>query len=384
MSPSPAGLETPPETRLQKVSSRHVVALDGLRGLAVLFVILYHVNSTAWGTTFLDRIVRAPLKIGWAGVDLFFVLSGFLITGILLDTRQSPHYFRSFYARRALRIFPLYYLVLTASLLITRFTPALNYVLPIPHDRIFYFVYLNKWWPLLRDTWHANIIGHFWSLAVEEQFYLLWSLCVFLVSPRLLKPVTAVGILGALAIRLVLYAHSGVTRELVENTFARMDSLLAGAFLASAVRSPEFLKRIQKYVYLLGITSALLALAIFYGSKNEGLMDTLGLTLLALAFGALLLKTFVTDGSWNSPLQRFLSNRQLTTVGTYSYGMYVYHVPILYFSHAALTRFFPLDNNLWNTGILMIVVLAITFGVAKVSFDMFESRFLRLKKYFCA
>lgn len=220
MSPSPAGLETPPETRLQKVSSRHVVALDGLRGLAVLFVILYHVNSTAWGTTFLDRIVRAPLKIGWAGVDLFFVLSGFLITGILLDTRESPNYFRSFYARRALRIFPLYYLVLTASLLITRFTPALNYVLPIPHDRIFYFVYLNNWWPLLRDTWHANIIGHFWSLAVEEQFYLLWSLCVFLVSPKLLKPVAAVGILSALAIRLALYAHSGVTRDLVENTFA--------------------------------------------------------------------------------------------------------------------------------------------------------------------
>lgn len=109
-------------------------------------------------------------------------------------------------------------------------------------------------------------------------------------------------------------------------------------------------------------------------------MDTLGLTLLALAFGALLLRCFVTDGSSNSPLQRFLSNRQLTTTGTYSYGMYVYHVPILHFSHAALRRFFPLANNLWSTGILMIIVLAITFGVAKVSFDVFESPFSALKE----
>lgn len=193
----------------------------------------------------------------------------------------------SFYARRALRIFPLYYLVLTATLLITHFTPALNYVLSMPHDRIFYFVYLS---------------GRSYA------------------TPG--TPTSS--------------ATSGVWREWIR--------FLPAHFLPSAVRRPELLKRIQKYVYALGITSALLALAIFYGRTNEGLMDTLGLTLLALAFGALVLRAFVTDGSSNSRLQRFLSNRQLMTAGTYSYGMYVYHVPILHFSHALVRRFFPLET----------------------------------------
>ncbi len=221
-------LAVPAETRTRNLSALHVKALDGVRGLAVLMVILYHMEYLAPRSSLWAKALLAPLRIGWAGVDLFFVLSGFLITGILLDTRESPNYFRSFYARRALRIFPLYYLVLSGILVLAHFTSTLNYVLPVSHDRFFYFVYLNNWWPFLRDTWHGNILGHFWSLAVEEQFYLLWSLCVFAIARRHIRLAALCGIAGALVIRCALFLHGGTTRDVIENTFSRMDALLVG------------------------------------------------------------------------------------------------------------------------------------------------------------
>ncbi len=375
----------PAETRARKLSSLHVKALDGVRGIAVLMVIIYHMEYLAPRSSLWERALIAPLRIGWAGVDLFFVLSGFLITGILLDTRRSPNYFKSFYARRALRIFPLYYVVLSAILILSHFTGALDYVLPIPHDRIFYFFYLNNWWPLLRDTWHGNILGHFWSLAVEEQFYLLWSVCVFFLSQRRIKLAAVLGIAGALVIRCLLFAHEGVTRNIVENTFSRMDTLLVGAFLASAVRDPEFLKRAKPLIYTIGAGSAAGALLIFYGVRSEAATDIVGLSLLAFAFGAFVLRAFVTDDRPRQSLQLLLCSNQLTTLGKYSYGMYVYHVPLLHAMRSLARRAGVLpEKNIWLTLLFMFAVVTATFVIAKFSFDLFESRFLQLKQYFRA
>lgn len=375
----------PAETRAQRLSVLHVKALDGLRGIAVLMVVLYHMEYLAPRPTLWARALTAPLRIGWSGVDLFFVLSGFLITGILLDTRGSPNYFRSFYARRALRIFPLYYLVLSAILILSHFTSALDYVLPSPHDRIFYFLYLNNWWPLLRDTWHGNIIGHFWSLAVEEQFYLLWSLCVFVVSQRRIRLAAVLGIAGALVIRCVLLADAGNARNIVENTFSRMDALLVGAFLASTVRDPDFLKRAKPHIYVIGAGSAIAALLIFYAARSQAATDTVGFSLLAFAFGALVLKAFVTNGQPHLRLQQMLCSRQLTALGKYSYGMYIYHVPLLHAMRSLVRHSrLPVEHNLWLTLLFMLAVVSVTFLIAKVSFDFFETRFLQLKKYFRA
>ena len=323
------------------------------------------------------------MRIGWSGVDLFFVLSGFLITGILLDTRESPNYFRSFYARRALRIFPLYYLVLSAILIAAHFFPYINKLIPIPHDRPFYFFYLNNWWPLLRDTWHGNIIGHFWSLAVEEQFYLLWSVCVFAVRPKHILRLVVGGIAGAFLIRCGLYTHSGVTRDLIENTFSRMDALLAGAFVAILVRDPGLLARVKTYVYRLGILSGCVVLALIYVYGNEGLMDTFGYSCLAFAYAAWVLFSFARSGD-GSALQKILCSKKLTTIGKYSYGMYVYHVPILTATSLIGSRLLYFRESTALLVLFILVVIALTFITAKLSFDLYESRFLRLKKYFRA
>ncbi len=373
----------PPEAGTTKLSARHVTALDGVRGIAVLLVILFHASEYAQGHGLLDKLVIAPLRIGWSGVDLFFVLSGFLITGILLDTRQSPNYFRSFYARRALRIFPLYYLVLTAVLLAAHFWPKLDKSLPIAHDRIFYFLYLNNWWPLLRDTWHGNIIGHFWSLAVEEQFYLFWSLCVFIVRPKHIMRVALGGIAGAFLIRCCLYAHSGLTRDLVENTFARMDSLLVGAFLAGLVRRPDLLGRIKPYLYKLGVASAVGVIFLLCAVENAGVRQIFAFSLLAFAYGAAVLFAYSKSGE-TSRAQRLLCSTQLTTLGKYSYGMYVYHVPILFAVGLILGRFVYFRERLGLVLLFMGLSFTLTFMTAKLSFDLYESQFLRLKKYFRA
>ncbi len=379
-----APVPVPPETRARRISAHHVKALDGIRGVAVLMVILFHMESLLPRSSVFANALSIALRIGWSGVDLFFVLSGFLITGILLDTRDSPNYFRSFYARRALRIFPLYYLVLSVILISSHFTNVLDYVLPIPHDRIFYFFYLNNWWPLLRDTWHGNIIGHFWSLAVEEQFYLLWSLCVFAIPPKRIRLAALMGIGGALVIRCALFAYAGLTRNLVENTFCRMDALLAGAFLASAVRSPQFLERVKPYIYMIGAGSAAALLLLFYVVKSEAVMNTIELSLPALAFGALVLKAFATATHPHLRLQQILCSGALTSLGKYSYGMYVYHVPTLFVMRALVRRKIALEHSVGLTLLFMFTVVIVSFLVAKISFDLFEARFLQLKRYFRA
>ena len=368
MQPAPA------EAHKGKVSALHVTALDGIRGIAVLIVIFWHASAYLQGTSVLDRLLRAPMRIGWSGVDLFFVLSGFLITGILLDTRESPNYFRSFYARRALRIFPLYYLVLGAILVAAHFFPYINKLVPIPHDRPFYFFYLNNWWPLLKDTWHGNIIGHFWSLAVEEQFYVLWSICVFAVPPKHLLRVVVGGIVGAFFIRCGLYAHSGVTRDLIENTFSRMDALLAGAFVAILVRDSRLLARIKSYVYGIGTACGSVVLALIYVYGNEGVMDTFGYSCLAFVYAVWVLSSFVRSGD-GSATQKFLCSKKLTTIGKYSYGMYVYHVPILTATSLLLSRLIYFRESTALSVLFILLVVGVTFITAKMSFDLYESRF---------
>ena len=159
-------------------------ALDGVRGLALLIVV---VHNTAWisGTSnhFTFKLYTSAAAAGWAGVQLFFVLSGFLITGILLDTQHAPNYFRRFYVRRTLRIFPLYFLMLAVAVFV---------VAPLQRDSSWaqsvhsyqwtYWLYVSNWTEPFGYSVHG--LSHLWSLAVEEQFYLIWPLVVWWLSSR--------------------------------------------------------------------------------------------------------------------------------------------------------------------------------------------------------
>ncbi len=219
---------------------RHRPELDGIRGLAILGVLCSHgVSLTAvvgnnhftagdiWAKMFLT-----PL---WGGVDLFFVLSGFLITDILLQSKTANNYFSSFYARRILRIFPVYYLVLVCSLLVGHFSIALAAQLPPSLSwRSAYFIYLQNW-PVF---WHGyktegGVWGAYWSLAVEEQFYFIWPIVVLHMSEKTITRICWLGLVCALLLRIYLYNHYfGSNFGLLQITSSRVDGLFAGAALS--------------------------------------------------------------------------------------------------------------------------------------------------------
>src|SRR5437870_557283 len=162
-----------------------VRALDGLRGIAILMVMLYH-QTVMVGSTGIDRFVGFWTLSGWIGVDLFFVLSGFLITGILSDSKGATGYFRNFYARRVLRIFPLYYGVVAFSLLILPYIPhwKLENLARIKGDELWYWTYLSNFSIAAHAAFRHGILDVSWSLSIEEQFYLMWPLLVLLLSRR--------------------------------------------------------------------------------------------------------------------------------------------------------------------------------------------------------
>jgi len=226
--------------QMGKGDQRQIPGLDGVRGLAVLLVIAYHYRLALRSEDVFSKIWIHGSSLGWCGVDIFFVLSGFLITGILLDMKGTPHYFRNFYARRTLRIFPLYFGVLAVVYLllplIARARLAPDYW-PFHHWQMWQWTYLTNFGMAIHGPPAAMTsqisLGHFWTLSVEEHFYLFWPAIVFALSPRQLK--AACIFLGgaALILRCVLaFGHL----NLIGLTPFRLDTLCLGGLLAIYAR----------------------------------------------------------------------------------------------------------------------------------------------------
>ncbi len=369
------------------ISRQHVPALDGLRGLAILLVMLHHFESVLPGGNKVADIIKGVIYAGWSGVDLFFVLSGFLITGILIDTKRTTNYFSSFYARRILRIFPLYYSVLTVIVVLARifYQPWMDNVMAIRPDHIYYFLYLDNWLVLLHDTWHANIIGHFWSLAVEEQFYLIWPMCVWLVPERHLAKLAVCGCGFALLFRFVLVSAYGPSPAIILNTFARMDALLAGACCAMVVRRGHLMYHVRPWLLpaiILALVSVLW-IDLFHGETRSlgSYTQTVGYSFWALGYAALLLR-LVSDQGGQSILQKICRVTWLRAMGKYSYGLYTFHVPILMVYSLLFGPVLKLGVNPWTSIVFFVFLFVISFVVAKMSYELFEQRFLRMKNRF--
>jgi peptidoglycan/LPS O-acetylase OafA/YrhL len=366
--------------------------LDGIRGLAIIGVLCSHGVSLIGlfegpNLSFLDKFVMYSMSPLWGGVDLFFALSGFLISGILLTTKSKQHYFSSFYARRVLRIFPIYYLVLVASLVTSHYLPAISSQLPPTESwKVAYFLYLQNW-PVF---WHGAKImsgfwGIYWSLAVEEQFYLIWPLLVFLLSPVNLIRVCIVGFVCALPLRIFMSAYVfGGNFGLAQITTSRVDGLLLGSACAIYMYQHHRPVPLRWIVWALcGGASIMGYIVVFHHAElvsPSRWILTFGISGFALLSGSVV----ALSQHHAPPIQRFLTYPLLRQFGKYSYGIYVYHLfiflPLRNFisQHRTFFTEFTLPERL----VVIALSAGIAFGLAKFSYDVFESRLLRLKRYF--
>jgi len=364
----------------------HLVPLDGLRGLAILLVLLLHFTTDmeiAGGT--LAAAVRSVFQIGWVGVDLFFVLSGFLITGILADNRGSDRYFSAFYARRALRILPVYFLAVVAAFhLLPRVFEGFD-TGGVRTEAAFWLFLTN--FVQLPDQL-ARTVGHFWSLAIEEQFYLMWPLVVLFTTRQQARRIAFLTVILSPIARFVAL-QAGVSGGSVYHfTPFRLDGLATGAFIALSMRDPEARAALRKLSTIGGIAAAVVA-AVLFGPVHipEPLslrLDfTIGFSSLCIGFGSLLTRVVLAEPG--SRLCRMLSRPVLVTLGTYSYAMYLVHVPLLrVVSKLAVPPEWPPSQEwplLWVLGYTAVLSL-LTLGAALVSWQLIEKPFLALKRRF--
>jgi peptidoglycan/LPS O-acetylase OafA/YrhL len=363
-------------------------ALDGIRALAVLLVFALHYGGGSHGGLLL-RVLNEVRSRGALGVDLFFVLSGFLITGILFDTRNDSHYFKRFFARRSVRIFPIVYLLFA---ILAVLTPVLGYVWY--WKQALFLVYLGNLAAnadfglyLLRSVKHPAAeasLSHLWSLCVEEQFYIVWPLVVWLVRDRVkLIWTSAVLCLVALGLRLVMLASVSTATAALwipRSLPFRLDSLLFGAILALILRGPAAhpLQRSMKWIFLS-------AFAVFFvGERLSPAFDSVWeLAWMPTVIGVAAMGLIGGTLRQGSTFYRVFSLRPLKVIGKYSYGFYVYH---LVWSKAWLGVLVYFETRLQSLAMAGLVTLPLVFGstflVAKLSYDLFEVRFLKLKRHF--
>lgn len=388
-------IESDISTKTDKISQQikgYMPILESYRGIACLLVFFVHIyfSQSQKNPSFFAIIYNKILSIGWCGVDAFFVLSGFLITGILLDNQKNSHYFKHFYVRRILRIFPLYYVTLAIFLFLLR--SVLNqdegylYLVSVQN---WYWLYLQNWEITFRGCETLHFLSHFWSLAVEEQFYLFWPFIIYFMPRRFLGRTIAFSIVFSILIRnilLLLHLPNQSLIILYSNTFCRIDSLAVGAAIAFLVRSPYWLPLLIRYSRLLLLLSSCGLTAIFMirgeFDRLDPLMQSFGYSLLAIFFGSLLI--FSLYLSEDCKLVRVLSWFPLRQLGRISYGFYVYHVPILALFRKPLTQYIiTLTHSYW-VGELSIVLFfcMATFAIASLSWHILEKPILKLKKYF--
>jgi peptidoglycan/LPS O-acetylase OafA/YrhL len=359
----------------------HLASLDGIRGLAILMVFFFH---------YYPRNMHNPIGLlsglGWLGVDLFFTLSGFLITGILYDTVSQANFFRNFYIRRGLRLLPIYFVMVGLVLCVSWF-----------------FGERPNWWALPFFLYGSNIVdnlqvgigigghvdvGHLWSLALEEQFYFFWPPVVFLLrSRRRIFWGCVAGSAFAILLRFICAAPA-VARDFPIIPYyqlpTRLDSLLLGGLLAMLVRGDKGAAFIKPLYLRLGIAVGLISIALCALSAHTSYWNSRPMTLFGYFSGGVVFFCVIAlsllPSTW---IHRAGSYAPLRSLGRYSYSLYLWHQlpekPFFWFTKTceAMTPVPFLGGTL-----AFILLFAISVAFAVVSYRVIELPFLRLKRYF--
>jgi peptidoglycan/LPS O-acetylase OafA/YrhL len=373
--------QLPPVTKTQGTFDfrRRLPALDGLRGIAILAVFFYHYgNGGNQSSSASVRAISKILGLGWSGVDLFFVLSGFLITGILYDTRADAGYYKKFYFRRVLRIFPIYYIAAAAMFLV-----GASVGVHWRAGHVWFLFYLGypaaALWPTLVQLSPFVRITHLWSLSVEEQFYMVW--------PWLIRQMGGKRniLFACLAMAIIAPASRLLFVELVNPVWAyvflpcRMDALAVGSAIAIATRwgGAEKLKR---WALPILVSSAALFVTICIirhtVDHNDAAIAVWGYSLIAMAYGSLLVMSL-------GPFSKVLSWSVLRAFGRYSYGLYLYHFPLTALLEPIKPWIMGRTGSFAVGSVAYVVTcLGVNLSVAALSFHLIESPIMRLKSRF--
>ncbi|MBX3212110.1 MAG: acyltransferase [Labilithrix sp.] len=416
LSPSPPAepveLDDAQRAALAGADARAIPTLDGMRGIAVILVLVFHFAWTFPGddpsaaTSFADKVavhLHAFMWSGWSGVDLFFVLSGYLITrGLVTDSKKAlGTRMKMFWMRRVLRIFPLYYAVIVVGTIVTLAFGA-QWVPGLP-----YWLYMQNY-TLAFDHEVMRWTAHFWSLAIEEQFYFIWPIVALMVPRRRLIPLILVLVFGTVALRAGLTfkgqdiglfqrwfadepggLEHGIAKLVYRTTFTRADGLLLGAFVAVTqreVRHPvaQVWRRLRLPIFV-GTAVALFGLYVWATGLNDYDRRVIGIGYVTLALFFASGISLCADHAISERSRRLLSWGPLVSCGKVSYGMYIFHWPLVVLGVPYLMKWQEGQSTLTQMGIsgaFIVFGLASIWGLASLSFKFFESPFLKLKGKF--
>jgi len=387
-SPDKSFRDSPFKRRL----SGRIPEVDGLRGLAILGVLVFHLfcrgidyEKSHWIATYAAKIG----SIGSTGVDLFFVISGFLIGGILIDTRESPNYFKTFYLRRIFRIFPLYYGLLFIFYILSfasayKLISVANWMVGFNFSGKWYLTFTQNF-PMARDgNLGAAALAPTWSLAVEEQFYVLLPLIIFFVPRKYLTALVVALIFGASIFRTVTWHQTSSIIATRMQMPGCLDSLMMGVLIAILLRSPKPSILIERYRLKLVIPVLLVLLMVLFivykfslnaWPKFAGNQWILGSPMFSLLYGSLII--LAVSAKPKHLLSKFLCNNLLRKIGQLSYFIFLFHVGINIFVRwltgsiakppFGITWFFEIG-----------LTLIITIFLANLSWHYFEKPLMKL------
>ncbi len=371
--------ESPPTSRIPE--------LDGLRGIAIGLVAVFHFfyYSPPAGhhpaglirSTFVH--MERFFAIGWTGVDLFFVLSGFLIGGILLDVRASPNYFKTFYLRRFYRIIPIYYLWIALYLLIVT---VLGQFVSGARTSAIQLLFLQNFGITYSSQLATGWFLPTWSLAVEEQFYLIAPLLIRLVSRRNLYAVLGAVILAAPLLR--IWVHNNTPQgtgslSLVYTLMpCRADSLAMGILIALLWRNPSFREWLDGHGYFLGVLTGIffvgMAILTAMSPSNDSLpMQSVGYTWIAAFYGLAIMSALAQPRGPIAVIARF---RWLGEIGRVSYCLYVIHDALHVGGSYFLQKLHPTAPS-WEFVATNAVAAVLSYLIARLSWTYFENPLLQ-------
>jgi len=391
----------PQETNFQEFQAglkNHIPALDGLRAIAIIWVMLHNgtLDKLISLQTIPEKAITLIMNTGWMGVQMFFVLSGFLITGILLDAKKNNHnnIYKQFYMRRVLRIFPIYYVFLILAFIAAVSLQNTPSWLNLAYDHKWWYIFYTINWI---QAFEKVGFSHFWSLAVEEQFYIFWPVIIISLSAFRLYATCLLLITLSITFRLALTIYDLKFAESAAYVFtlSRLDALAIGSLLAITLRDESMFIKTRKsmfYIMIISIIYILLTLASTHSFDPVSTSWTvLNQTMAALLFVSLIYYSL----DINSTLKysrihiRILSLNWMRSIGKYSYAMYIFHLPVAFLLHNHLSNDFLTifsfagdSKNIIVFTLDLLLLFILTYCLAWCSWRLIELPFLNLKRHF--